>query len=287
MAIARDIPAARDALAAWRGRGESVAVVPTMGNLHAGHLALVDIAGQCAQRVVVTLFVNPMQFDRRDEVARYPRTFEQDCEKLVARRVDLLFCPDNSDIYPRGTEQTTRIEVPGLTEILCGAHRPGHFTGVATVVTKLFNILQPDVAVFGEKDYQQVQVIRRFTEDLNLPVRIVAGRTVRESDGLAMSSRNNYLSADERRRAPLLQRTLLETARALVAGSGDFDDLERAAVRKLREHGFEPDYVSILASDLGAPEQRETGDLVVLASAWLGAARLIDNVLLRDLKKQE
>jgi pantoate--beta-alanine ligase len=283
MLIVRDIPTVRKTLAEWRHQGDSVAVVPTMGNLHAGHLSLLDIAAQTAQRVVVTLFVNPMQFDRRDEVARYPRTFQRDCEKLIAQGVDLLFCPDDSVIYPHGTENITRVEVPGLTEILCGAHRPGHFTGVTTVVTKLFNILQPHVAVFGEKDYQQVQVIRRVCEDLNFPVRIVAGPTIREDDGLAMSSRNNYLTASEREQAPLLRQTLLETAGTVIAGERDFARLEQAAIENLRNHGFTPDYVSFRARDLGEPAQRETSELIVLASVWLGKARLLDNVILRDL----
>jgi pantoate--beta-alanine ligase len=175
------------------------------------------------------------------------------------------------------------VEVPGVTEILCGAHRPGHFTGVTTVVTKLFNILQPDVAVFGEKDYQQLQVIRRVCEDLNFPVRIVAGPTIRENDGLAMSSRNNYLTPSERDRAPLLRQTLLEAAETVIAGERDFAHLEQAAMLNLRDRGFTPEYVSILARDLGRPQHREPGELIVLASVWLGKARLLDNVILRDL----
>lgn len=255
-----------------------------MGNLHRGHLSLLDIARHYADRVVVTLFVNPMQFDRRDEVARYPRTFQSDCEALIAAGADLLFCPDNREIYPHGSEHVTRIEVPGLSEILCGAHRPGHFIGVTTVVSKLFNILQPDVAVFGEKDYQQLQVLRRVAEELNFPVRIVAGPTIRERDGLAMSSRNSYLTPDERVRAPQLHRTLLQTAAALLAGDRDFSCLEQAAASRLREHGLEPDYVRILATDLGEPGKHQApGELIVLASAWLGEARLLDNVMLRDL----
>jgi len=283
MLIVRDIPAVRKTLAEWRHARESVAVVPTMGNLHAGHLSLLEIAGQTAQRVVATLFVNPMQFDKRDEVARYPRTFQGDCEKLIAQGVDLLFCPDNNVMYPHGTEHITRVEVPGVTEILCGAHRPGHFTGVTTVVTKLFNILQPDIAVFGEKDYQQVQVIRRVSEELNFPVRIVAGPTIRESDGLALSSRNNYLTAGERERAPLLRRTLLQTAETIIAGERDFTRLEQSAMVNLRSQGFTPEYVSILARNLGGPQDRAPSELIVLSSTWLGKARLLDNVSLRDL----
>ena len=225
-----------------------------MGNLHAGHLWLLEIAGQTAQRVVATLFVNPMQFDKRDEVARYPRTFQGDCEKLMAQGVDLLFCPDNNVMYPHGTEHITRVEVPGVTEILCGAHRPGHFTGVTTVVTKL-----------------------------NFPLGVVAGPTIRESDGLALSSRNNYLTAGERERAPLLRRTLLQTAETVIAGERDFKRLEQGAMMNLRSHGFTPEYVSVLARDLGGPQDRAPSELIVLSSVWLGKARLLDNVSLRDL----
>jgi len=283
MKTVRDIAAARKVLAEWCDRQLSVALVPTMGNLHPGHLSLLQIAAEYAERVVATIFVNPMQFDKQDEVARYPRTFKEDREKLNALGVDLLFCPDTSVIYPHGTALTTRVELPGLTEILCGAHRPGHFTGVTTVVTKLFNILQPDVAVFGEKDYQQLHVLRRVTEDLNMPVRIVAGHTIRESDGLAMSSRNNYLSAAERERAPQLHGTLMHTAKQLISGDRDFSRLERSATLKLRNAGFKPEYVRILASDLGGPEQSAVSDLIVLAAAWLGEARLLDNMILRNL----
>ena len=284
MLIARDIATARSTLAAWRHDGQTLGLVPTMGNLHRGHLSLLEIARRHADRVVVTLFVNPMQFDRRDEVTRYPRTLQSDCEALIAAGADLLFCPQTREIYPHGTEHVTRVEVPGLTGILCGAHRPGHFTGVTTVVSKLFNILQPDVAVFGEKDYQQLQVLRRVAEELNFPVRIEAGPTVRERDGLAMSSRNNYLTPDERDRAPHLHHTLLQTAAALLDGDRDFSGLEQAATTSLREHGLEPDYVRILVTDLGEPTQHHApGELIVLASAWLGEARLLDNVILRDL----
>ncbi len=282
MLTVRDISTVRKVRAQWRGQGQSVALVPTMGNLHAGHLSLLEIAAQSASRVIATIFVNPMQFDKPDEVALYPRTLQADREKLVAQGVDLLFCPDTETMYPHGMEHTSRVEVPGLTEILCGAHRPGHFTGVTTVVTKLFNILQPDFAVFGEKDYQQLCVIRRICEDLDMPVRIIPGPTVRESDGLAMSSRNNYLAADERQRAPLLRRMLVETAERLIAGERDFPRLEQSALLQLRTHGFEPEYVRILASDLGGPERSALSDLVVLAAAWLGKARLLDNLILRD-----
>lgn len=279
MNTVREIAALRQQLAEWRRRGERVALVPTMGNLHAGHVALIDLAKAHADHVVVSIFVNPMQFDHQEEVAKYPRTFEADCDKLLASGVDLLFFPEIATIYPQGSEHSARIELPGLTEILCGAFRPGHFTGVLTVVAKLFNLVQPDVAVFGEKDYQQLQVIRRLVADLNMPVEIIAGATMREVDGLAMSSRNNYLSPQERRTAPLLQQVLQATAQCLLAGERDWPTLEVTAMQDLRAAGFAPDYVRILsAADLGEPGELPVEQLIVLAAAWLGAARLIDNL---------
>ncbi len=278
-----DIPSLRRTLAQWRARGESIALVPTMGNLHAGHLSLVDLAAREAARVVVSIYVNPMQFDREDEVARYPRSFEADREWLAARQVDLLFCPSSETIYPRGIERSARVELPRLTGILCGAHRPGHFTGVMTVVTKLFNLVQPDVAVFGTKDYQQLQVIRRVTADLDIPVRVLGAATVREPDGLAMSSRNAYLTADERPRAPLLHQSLCDVAASLQAGRRDFAALEQAASSQLAANGFRPEYVRVLNRDLDEPEGAPLAELVVLAAAWLGDARLIDNLPVADL----
>jgi pantoate--beta-alanine ligase len=269
----------RRCLDSWRGQGGRIALVPTMGNLHRGHLQLVEHALALADRVVASLFVNPLQFDRAADLAAYPRTLEADLAALEALGVDLVFCPDVGTVYPRGLEHTTQVEVPGLSDILCGASRPGHFRGVATVVTKLFNLIRPHWAVFGEKDYQQLVLIRRLAEDLNLPIEIVGVPTVREPDGLAMSSRNGYLSQDERARAPALYETLRIMAAALRGGARDYAALEREGAERLRARGLAPDYVSVRRQgDLG-PARPDDARLVILAAAWLGKARLIDNLV--------
>ncbi len=265
----------RAALAEGEGR---LAFVPTMGNLHEGHLALVRRARELADRVAVSIFVNPLQFDRREDLEAYPRTLEVDAALLEREGVALLFAPDADLIYPEGMERHTRVEVPVVTEGLCGAARPGHFTGVATIVCKLFNLVQPDIAVFGKKDYQQLLVIRKMVSDLAMPVEIVGVETVREADGLAMSSRNGYLTAEERQRAPALYRTLQETVAALRAGRRDYRVLEEAGASRLEEAGMRPDYFEIRrAADLGRPSGDEQA-LVILAAAFLGKARLIDNL---------
>jgi pantoate--beta-alanine ligase len=267
----------RATLALWRKAGERVAFVPTMGNLHAGHLALVREAARRSDRVVVSIFVNPMQFGEGEDFDAYPRTLEEDKASLIEVGVDLLFAPPVSTIYPSGSAQQTRVEVPGISDVLCGASRPGHFVGVATVVCKLFNMVQPDLAVFGEKDYQQLMVIRRMVADLAIPVDVVGMPTVRESDGLAMSSRNSYLSATQRATAPLLYRTLRTTAEAIRAGNRDNNRLEAEAQAALQDAGFRPDYYAIRRTeDLAMPGESE-GDLVILAAAYLGTTRLIDN----------
>lgn len=265
----------------WRRQGLSIALVPTMGNLHRGHLSLVEEARRRGDRVVATIFVNPMQFDRSDEVERYPRTLEQDAEQLRRHGADLLFTPPIEEVYPEPLETTAKVELPKVTEILCGAYRPGHFTGVTTVVAKLFNMVTPDLAVFGEKDYQQLLVIRRMVSDLNFPIEIVGVPTSREGSGLAMSSRNNYLTAAERDRAAFLYRTLRQVAMRLQQGRTDYAELTREAIENLEEAGFKPDYVQILAEDLTEPKGHGCDDLVVLAAAWLGKARLIDNLPVR------
>jgi pantoate--beta-alanine ligase len=262
----------------WRAQGDRIAFVPTMGNLHAGHLKLVRHARGIAGRVVVSIFVNPMQFGPGEDFATYPRTLAADTAALMQADADLLFVPDLAEIYPGDLDTATRVVVPGLGDILCGAFRPGFFTGVATVVTRLFNLVQPDVAVFGEKDYQQLVLVRRMTSELCLPVSIEGVATEREPDGLAMSSRNSYLNPVERARAAILYRTLEEVKSAVESGATDYAGLERAAMATLTGAGFRPEYVSLRrACDLGEPGPGDIA-LRVLAAVWLGSARLIDNL---------
>lgn len=264
----------------WRREGGRVAFVPTMGNLHRGHLTLVREARTLADITVVSIFVNPLQFGPEEDFPAYPRTLERDRELLAAEGADLLFAPTAEAVYPRGQAEQTRVEVPGLSDILCGVSRPGHFTGVATVVCKLFNMVQPDVAVFGEKDFQQLLVIRRMTDDLSLPVELRGVETVREPDGLALSSRNGYLTAAERARAPALYKTLCRARDQLEQGRAS-DAVEAEGRRELASARLAPDYFSVRrAEDLAAPAPADR-DLVVLAAAYLGRARLIDNLRAR------
>jgi len=269
----------RKRVARWRAIDQKVALVPTMGNLHAGHIALVKRAQQLADRVVVSIFVNPMQFGPKEDFAAYPRTPDADKLQLAVAGTDLLFMPEVDEVYPGGgIDQVSRVEVPAFDGILDGASRPGHFTGVATVVMKLFNMVQPDVAIFGEKDYQQLMVIKRMVADLCVPIQVVGHPTVRETDGLAMSSRNQYLSNSERAQAPLLRKVLSDTGALLRDGHKDFKDLQAQAVRRLSEGGFKPDYVEVRDADTLAPATADDKRLVLLAAAWLGKARLIDNL---------
>lgn len=261
----------------WRRAGLRVGFVPTMGNLHAGHLALVHRAGELADRVVTSIFVNPTQFGPGEDFEDYPRTLDADLAALADTPCDLAFTPDVATLYPFGPEEAVRISVPGITGILEGERRPGHFDGVCTVVARLFQMVGPDVAVFGRKDYQQLEVIQRMTRDLAMPVDIQGADTVREADGLALSSRNQYLTAGERRRAPALYRTLEEAASRLEAGERAFAALEAEAMRALEQAGFEPEYVSVRRPDLGKPRSGDEA-FVVLAAARLGRARLIDNI---------
>ena len=263
---------------AWRLRDEPIALVPTMGNLHAGHLKLVRHAKALAPRVVVSIFVNPMQFAANEDYESYPHTMELDAEALMQAEADVLFAPGVSAVYPGGVEQTTSVVVPGLNSILEGEHRPSHFNGVTTVVAKLFNMVQPDIAVFGEKDYQQLLIIRRMVKDLDMPVRIKAVGTVREADGLAMSSRNNYLQATERALAPQLHQVLLDVKTIVEAGEADLQGVEQAAAQQLAGAGFAVDYISIRRRSDLAPPVAGDGRLVVLAAARIGTTRLIDNV---------
>lgn len=268
----------RAVIAGWRREGLTVAFVPTMGNLHDGHISLLKEARTRADRTVVSIFVNPIQFGRGEDYARYPSTLEADQQKLSAAGLDLLFAPNLDQLYPGGIEEDTRVTVPGLSTILCGQYRPGHFSGVATVVTKLFINVQPDVALFGEKDYQQVLVIKRMVHDLLMPVDVVGLPIVREPDGLAMSSRNGYLSADERGRAPLIYKSLQRAADKLRAQAASLIAIETAGMAELAAAGFRPEYFSVRrAADLEPPRAGDTS-LQLLVAAWLGSARLIDNV---------
>lgn len=264
-------------LRAWREKTAGrVALVPTMGNLHEGHLKLVDLARQHAQHVVVSIFVNPMQFGAGEDLDNYPRTFQADCEALLARGATAVFAPTVQDVYPRGIEHQTTIEVPGISDILCGASRPGHFRGVATIVAKLFNMAQPDVAVFGEKDFQQLQVIRLMTQDLSMPIEIVGMPTERAADGLALSSRNGYLTAQERTQAPALYQALQHAAQAITAQESAPEVMQRAHQR-IEQAGFNIDYLALCRrSDLRAATEHDQ-QLVLLVAAYLGKTRLIDN----------
>lgn len=281
MRTVHELPALRRQVGAWKRAGLSIALVPTMGNLHGGHLSLLERARQIAERTVVSIFVNPIQFGRGEDYERYPSTLPEDSRKLESAGLDLLFAPDLAQLYPDGIDADTRVTVPELSNILCGRFRPGHFSGVATVVTKLFSNVQPDVALFGEKDFQQLLVVRRMVADLCLPVEIVGMPIVREPDGLAMSSRNAYLTAAERELAPLIYRTLSAAAEQLRRGTADLAAIEDAGMRQLEAAGFRLEYFAIRRTDdLAEPAPGERR-LSVLAAAWLGTTRLIDNVKVR------
>ncbi|WP_077529327.1 pantoate--beta-alanine ligase [Vreelandella utahensis] len=263
-----------------RDAGARIALVPTMGNLHPGHLALVEEARQQADIVVTSIFVNPLQFGPNEDLDSYPRTLAEDQEKLESRGNDLVFAPNVREFYPNGIEYHTHITVPVITELHCGASRPGHFTGVATVVTLLFNMVQPDLAVFGEKDFQQLAVIRKLTRDLSLPIEILGVPTFREPDGLAMSSRNNYLSESDRTRAVRLYQMLCWARDAIQEGRRDYSTLSDEAIRTLDSEGFHPDYFNIVNTETLEPADRKDSRITILAAAWLGQTRLIDNLSL-------
>ncbi len=276
-----DIDELHSILAAWRRAGDTIALVPTMGNLHAGHLALVRQAGAIASRTVVSIFVNPMQFVTGEDLDRYPRTPEADRRILADAGVDVAFMPSVAQMYPHGYADTTRVHVPVLESIYCGEFRPGHFTGVATVVAKLFNLVQPDYAVFGDKDFQQLLLVRRMAADLRFPIEIVGVPTVRDADGLALSSRNCYLSAEERKRAPRLYEILKGLAARLETGRTEYPALQAEAVSELSAAGFKPQYVAICRAEDLQPPRSADRELVILAAAWLGNTRLIDHVEVR------
>jgi pantoate--beta-alanine ligase len=276
IATARTVKDLRAQVAAWRKAGDTIALVPTMGALHAGHLSLIGIAKGHAGRVIASIFVNPSQFGPKEDFKRYPRDEEGDMKKLAEAGVDLVFIPSTDEMYPAGF--ATKVSLPNLTEDLCGAARPNHFEGVATVVTKLLLQCGPDVAVFGEKDFQQLLVIKRLVRDLNIPVEIIGAPIVREEDGLALSSRNAYLSADERKRAPILHQVLAETAASLANGEG-CDAATSAGRFKLEGRGFRVDYVAVRDPETLAPLFGPIrGPARVMGAAFLGATRLIDNV---------
>jgi pantoate--beta-alanine ligase len=278
MRTVHTIPELRAQIARWRRDGERVALVPTMGNLHRGHLRLVEHARQQAQRVVASVFVNPLQFGPNEDFGRYPRTLAQDQEHLTAAGCDLLFAPAEDEVYPRGRDALCSVVVPPSLDILEGACRPGHFNGVATVVSILFHLVQPDVALFGQKDYQQLLVIRRMVADLHLPIEIVGVATEREADGLALSSRNQYLTPEQRQRAAGMHAALAYVSAVLRQGRRDFEKIADDGVKMLEDRGFSPQYLAIRRPDLALPAALDQ-QFVVLAAAMLGQTRLIDNLL--------
>ena len=278
MQTVQDVQALRAAIRGWRAQGQTVGFVPTMGNLHAGHQSLIKLARARAERVVASVFVNPTQFGPNEDYDRYPRTLVQDQAALAEQDCDLLFAPDVATMYPYGPAHSVSVRVPQITDTLEGAHRPGHFDGMATVVCKLFNLVQPDVAVFGQKDFQQLKVVERMVRDLGLPVKVVAAPILRADDGLALSSRNQYLSAEERARAPLLHDPL-QKMRELLAQGHPWQAVEQTAAARLERAGFVPDYVAIRrAEDLAEPAEGEREGLLALIAARLGGTRLIDNL---------
>ncbi|EFL1911345.1 pantoate--beta-alanine ligase [Escherichia coli] len=277
MLIIETLPLLRQQIRRLRMEGKRVALVPTMGNLHDGHMKLVDEAKARADVVVVSIFVNPMQFDRPEDLARYPRTLQEDCEKLNKRKVDLVFAPSVKEIYPNGTETHTYVDVPGLSTMLEGASRPGHFRGVSTIVSKLFNLVQPDIACFGEKDFQQLALIRKMVADMGFDIEIVGVPIMRAKDGLALSSRNGYLTAEQRKIAPGLYKVLSSIADKLQAEERDLDEIITIAGQELNEKGFRADDIQIRDADTLLEVSETSKRAVILVAAWLGDARLIDN----------
>jgi len=268
----------RQLVEVWRKAGENIALVPTMGNLHAGHISLVNLAAEHAAHVIVSVFVNPTQFAPHEDFAEYPRTPENDAQSVSRAGADVLFIPSLEEMYPGGTGLTTQVSVPELSDILCGASRPDHFAGVTSVVCRLLNMTSPNLAVFGQKDYQQLVILRKMVTDLHLPVRILAAATARAENGLALSSRNNFLSDAEKEQAASIFAALGSAGEALEAGGGNLAAIEKAGARDLQDAGLEPEYFAIRrACDLALPTASDE-KLVVLAAARLGSARLIDNV---------
>jgi len=272
------IAAVRERVQRWRREGLRIAFVPTMGNLHAGHVSLIEAARRHGERFIASIFVNPMQFGPNEDFAHYPRTPREDERMLTEAGCSLMFMPDVTEIYPLGSEGAARVEVPGVSRMLEGEFRPGHMEGVSTVVAKLFHIVEPDVAVFGEKDFQQLTLIRHMVADLCMPVKIVGAPTVRHADGLAMSSRNQYLTPTERARAPEIYKALQAAAARVRTGDVDFVSIERTGFQALESAGFQPDYFSVRQAHDLSPATAAARDLVILTAARIGKARLIDNV---------
>ncbi|EBN0823970.1 pantoate--beta-alanine ligase [Salmonella enterica subsp. enterica serovar Senftenberg] len=277
MLIIETLPLLRQHIRCLRQEGKRVALVPTMGNLHDGHMKLVDEAKARADVVIVSIFVNPMQFDRPDDLVRYPRTLQEDCEKLNKRKVDYVFAPAVEEIYPQGLEGQTYVDVPGLSTMLEGASRPGHFRGVSTIVSKLFNLIQPDIACFGEKDFQQLALIRKMVADMSYDIEIVGVPIIRAKDGLALSSRNSYLTAEQRKIAPGLHNVMNSIAEKLIAGNRELQEIIAIAEQELNEKGFRADDIQIRDADTLQELTETSKRAVILAAAWLGQARLIDN----------
>ncbi len=277
MNTVNNISALRTQIATWRQQGLSIAFVPTMGNLHAGHISLINAAHKHADKVVASIFVNPMQFGANEDIGNYPRTMAADQDKLVAADCDLLFMPTPEIIYPKGLDKQSYVEVPNVSDGYCGESRPGHFRGVSTVVCKLFNLVQPDVACFGLKDYQQVQVIQTMVEDLSMPIKIIPVATIREESGLALSSRNGYLTKDQKTIAPALYKNIKWLAEQ-VRNNKDFTELAKQASEAINAAGLITDYIHICHARTLQPATAKDKDLVVLAAAHCGKARLIDNL---------
>ena len=262
----------------WNEHGQSIAFIPTMGNLHAGHMSLISKGQSLCDRSLCSIFVNPMQFGANEDFNHYPRTLDDDLAKLAASGCDLVYLPTASELYPEGLDRISQVQVTDLTDHYEGAHRPGHFTGVATVVLKLFNIVKPDVSVFGKKDYQQYRVISKMVADLNLDVQIIGQETTREASGLATSSRNQYLDEEQTRKASMIYQTLRNSAEQISAGERDYLEMERRAPARLQDAGFETDYFAICSAETLLPASQEDRDLVILVTAGLGATRLLDNI---------
>ena len=280
MIVASTCESLREQLSYWRDSSERIALVPTMGNLHDGHLSLISLAREHAERVVVSIFINPTQFDEDVDFDKYPRTLESDTRQLEKTNVDLLFIPDIGTMYPFGITNATLVTVPVLSEEFCGAFRPGHFDGVTSIISRFLNIIQPDVAIFGQKDYQQQLIIRHLVEDLQLPLQIVLGPIQRELDGMAISSRNQYLSKEERSIAPIFYSVLQGIGKALQAGKQNYAELEQKAIDVLNNTGFHAEYVAIREAEKLTFPNKDNNDIVVLGAVRLGTTRLIDNIII-------